>query len=213
MCNRGFQSAFLNAGLKRRTLAPVSPVHSVTRRFTLHRGFIMSWLIDNAHTHVGFSVKHLMVSTVRGQFKTYSGSLQLDAKDFSRSKFEGELDVASIDTGNADRDTHLRTNDFFDAPNHPKITFKSTKIEPKSEGEYTVHGELTIRGVTKPIALDVEYFGTSKSPYGKTVAGFSAHGTLNRKDFGVSFNAPLETGGVVVSEKVKLEIEVEATEG
>ena len=173
----------------------------------------MSWQIDTAHTHVGFSVKHMMVSTVRGQFKQYRGSLELDANDFSRSQFAGEIDVASIDTGNADRDGHLRTNDFFDATNHPKITFKSTKIEPKSEGEYVVHGNLTIRGVTKPIALDVEFHGTSKSPYGKTLAGFSASGTLNRKDFGVNFNAALETGGVVVSDKVKLEIEVEAIAG
>jgi polyisoprenoid-binding protein YceI len=170
----------------------------------------MSWQIDTAHTHVGFSVKHMMVSTVRGQFKQYSGSLELDTKDFSRSKFAGEVEVASIDTGNADRDAHLRTNDFFDAASHPKITFKSTKIEAKSEGQYVVHGDLTIRGVTKPLALDVEFHGTSKSPYGKTLAGFSASGSLNRKDFGVSFNAALETGGVVVSEKVKLELEVEA---
>lgn len=170
----------------------------------------MSWQIDPAHTHVGFSVKHLMVSTVRGQFKRYSGTLELDPHDFTRSKFAGEVDVASIETGNGDRDAHLRTNDFFDAVNHPKITFKSSKIERKSDGEYVVHGDLTIRGVTKPIALDVEFHGTSKSPYGKTVAGFSATGSLNRKDFGVNFNAVLETGGVAVSEKVKLEIEVEA---
>jgi polyisoprenoid-binding protein YceI len=171
----------------------------------------MSWVIDTAHSHVGFSVRHLMVSTVRGQFKQYSGKLQLDEKDFSKSTFEGEVDVASIDTANNDRDNHLRTNDFFDAPNQPKITFKSTKIESKSGSEYVVHGDITIRGVTKPIALDVEFHGTSKSPYGKTVAGFAATGTLNRKDFGVNFNAVLETGGVAVSEKVKIEIEVEAT--
>jgi polyisoprenoid-binding protein YceI len=170
----------------------------------------MSWLIDNVHSHVGFSVKHMMVSTVRGQFKEYRGTLRLDPKDFARSTFEGEIDVASVDTGNGDRDNHLRTNDFFDAPNHPKITFKSTKIEPKGDGEYTVHGDLTIRGVTKSVALDVEFHGTSKNPYGKTVSGFSAKGTINRKDFGVSFNALLETGGVAVAEKVKLELEIEA---
>jgi polyisoprenoid-binding protein YceI len=154
----------------------------------------------------------MMVATARGQFKAYSGTLRLDEKDFAKSQFEGEIDVASVDTGNADRDNHLRTNDFFDAPNHPKITFKSTKIEPKSEGEFVVHGDLTIRGVTKNIALDVEFSGTSKNPYGKTVAGFSAHTTINRKDFGVSFNAVLETGGIAVSEKVKIEIEVEAVQ-
>jgi polyisoprenoid-binding protein YceI len=170
----------------------------------------MSWTIDTVHSHVGFSVKHMMVTTVRGQFRKYSGTVKLDPKDFTRSSFEGEIDVASIDTGVVDRDNHLRSNDFFDAPNHPKITFKSSRIEKKGEGEYAVHGDITVRGVTKPIALDVEFQGTAKNPYGKTVAGLSAHGTLNRKDFGVSFNALLETGGVAVGEKVKLEVEVEA---
>ncbi len=170
----------------------------------------MSWNLDPVHTHIGFSVKHMMVTTVRGQFRTYSGTVRLDPKDFARSSFEGEIDVASIDTGVADRDNHLRSNDFFDAPNHPKIKFKSSRIEPKGDGEFVVHGDITIRGVTKPIALDVEFHGTSKNPYGKTVAGLTASGTLNRKDFGVSFNALLETGGVAVGEKVKLEVEVEA---
>jgi len=170
----------------------------------------MSFQLDSVHTHVGFSVKHMMVSTVRGQFKAYSGTLRLDTSDFTKSSFEGEVDVASVDTNNADRDNHLRTNDFFDVANHPKILFKSTRIEAKGEGDFVVHGDLTIRGVTKPVALDVEYAGTSKNPYGKTVAGFSAHTTINRKDFGVAFNAVLETGGIAVGEKVKIEVEVEA---
>jgi polyisoprenoid-binding protein YceI len=172
----------------------------------------MAWLIDTVHTHVGFSVKHMMVTTVRGQFKDYRGTIRLDAKDFARSSFEGEIDVASVDTGNGDRDNHLRTNDFFDVANHPKITFKSTRIEAKSDSEYVVHGDIGIRGVVKPIALEVEYLGTSKNPYGQTVAGLSVRGTLNRKDFGVAFNALLETGGVAVGEKVKLELDVEATQ-
>lgn len=169
----------------------------------------MVWVLDSVHTHIGFSVKHMMVSTVRGQFRTYGGTVGLDPKDFTKSTFEGEVDVASIDTGNADRDAHLRTNDFFDVANHPKIKFKSTKIEAAGDG-YKVHGDITIRGVTKPITFDVEFHGTSKNPYGKTVSGFGATATLNRKDFGVAFNAILETGGVAVGEKVKLEIEVEA---
>ena len=170
----------------------------------------MAWKIDTVHSHVSFSVKHMMVTTVRGKFNSYRGSVRLDPKDFTRSSFEGEIDVASIDTGNADRDNHLRTNDFFDAADHPKITFKSTAIEPKGDGEYLVRGDITIRGVTRPIALDVEYRGTSKSPYGQTLAGIGVTGSLDRKDFGVSFNAPLETGGVVVGEKVKLELDIEA---
>jgi polyisoprenoid-binding protein YceI len=170
----------------------------------------MTWQIDNVHSHVGFSVKHMMVTTVRGQFRNYRGKVNIDPKDFARSTFEGEIDVASVDTGNPDRDNHLRTGDFFDVQNHPTITFKSTKIEAKDDGQYAVTGDITIRGVTRPIVLDVEYLGTAKNPYGKTVAGLSVRGTLNRKDFGVNFNAVLETGGVAVGEKVKLEVDVEA---
>lgn len=170
----------------------------------------MSWLLDSTHSHVGFSVKHMMVTTVRGQFKTYGGTVEIDPRDFTKSTFTGEIDVASIDTGNVDRDNHLRNGDFFDAPNHPKITFKSGRIEAKGDGEYTVHGDLTMRGVAKPVALEVEFAGTSKNPYGKTVAGFSARGTVNRKDFGVNFNKVLDTGGVAVSENVKLELDLQA---
>lgn len=171
----------------------------------------MVWNVDSTHTHVGFSVKHMMVTTVRGQFKSYRGTLQLDTEDFAKSVFEGEIDVASIDTQNADRDTHLRANDFFDAPNFPKITFTSTKITSKGD-DYVVTGDLTIRGVTKPVDLEVEFAGTSKNPYGQTVAGISARATINRKDFGVSFNSLLETGGVAVGEKIKIEIDLEATQ-
>ena len=170
----------------------------------------MSFIIDSVHSHVGFSVKHMMVSTVRGQFRKFDGKIHLDADNFAKSSFEGEIDVASVDTGNADRDNHLRTNDFFDAPNHKKIIFKSTSVAPRGGNEYLVNGDLTIRGVTKPVTLDVEFYGTSKNPYGKTVAGLSATAVINRKDFGVSFNAVLETGGVAVGEKVKLELELEA---
>ncbi len=171
----------------------------------------MSWIIDNVHTHIGFSVRHMMVTTVRGQFRQYRGTVSIDPTDFSRSSFEGEIDVGSIDTGVGQRDDHLRTSDFFDAPNHPKIFFKSTRIEPKGEGEYVVHGDLTIRGVTRPVALDVEFHGTSKNPYNQTVAGLAARGTINRKEFGLHYNALLEAGGVAISEKVKLELDAEFT--
>ncbi len=168
----------------------------------------MAWTIDTTHTHIGFSVKHMMFATVRGQFKKYAGKVQLDPKDFTRSTIEGEAEVASIDTGVSDRDNHLRTGDFFDAEHHPKLTFKSTRIERKDD-EYLVHGDLTIRGVTKPVTFEVEYSGTTKNPWGKTMVGISAEATINRKDFGVSWNAPLEAGGVLVAEKVKIEIEAE----
>lgn len=170
-----------------------------------------SWVLDNVHSHVGFTVKHMMVATVRGQFKEYSGTINLDATDFTKSTFSGEIKVASIDTGNTDRDNHLRTNDFFDAANHPTITFKSSRIETKGDGAYVVHGDLTIRGVTHPIALDAEFHGTAKNPYGKTVAGVNVRGIVNRKDFGIEFNSILETGGVALAEKVKIEIDAEAT--
>lgn len=170
----------------------------------------MTWQIDDVHTHIGFSVRHMMVSTVRGQFRAYRGTVAIDPTDFTRSTITGEVDVTSIDTGNGQRDDHLRTGDFFDAPNHPKITFASTTIEAKGDEAFVVHGDLTIRGVTKPVAFDVEYRGTSKNPWGKTVTGLSAHATINRREFGVNYNAILEAGGVAVSEKVKLEIELEA---
>lgn len=169
----------------------------------------MSWSIDEVHTHISFAVKHMMVTTVRGQFKKYRGTVNLDPTDFTRSSIEGEIDVASIDTGNSQRDDHLRTGDFFDAPSHPTIKFKSTRIEARADQEYVVHGDITIRGVTRPIALEVEFLGTSKNPRGKTVAGLSAHASVNRKDFGVNYNALLEAGGVAVSEKVKIEIDAE----
>jgi len=172
----------------------------------------MAWTLDSTHSHVGFSVKHMMVTTVRGHFKTYSGNFNLDTSDFSKSTFDGDIDVASIDTANADRDNHLRTNDFFDAANHPKIAFKSTKIESLGGNEFKVTGDFTLRGVTKPITLEVEYLGTSKNPYGKTVAGLSARGSVNRKDFGVVYNAVLETGGIAISDTVKLELDLQAVE-
>jgi polyisoprenoid-binding protein YceI len=168
----------------------------------------MLWSVDPVHSHVGFSVRHMMVTTVRGTFKTFSGTMNI-GDDFSSASIEGEIDVASIDTGNTDRDNHLRANEFFDAPAHPKITFKSTSVEKKGD-DFVVHGDLTIRGVTKAISLDVEYAGTSKNPYGQVIVGASVRGSINRKDFGVSWSALLESGGLAVSDTVKLEIDVQA---
>src|SRR5688572_14895496 len=119
----------------------------------------MSWQVDSTHTNIGFAVKHLMISTVRGKFNSYRGNVVLDPKDFSRSTFEGAVDVESINTHNDQRDAHLRTSDFFDADNHPKITFKSTRIEAKGGEDYVIHGDLTIRGVTKPVTLTAEISG------------------------------------------------------
>lgn len=170
----------------------------------------MSWKIDPTHTHVGFSVKHMMVSTVRGQFKAYTGTLELDLEDLTRSVVAGEIEVASIDTANTDRDNHLRSADFFDVENHPVMAFKSTRIEREGDDEYKVYGELTLRGVTREIVLDAEYAGLSKDPWGGTRTGISLRGSLNRKDFGLTWNAALETGGILVGEKIKLELDIQA---
>lgn len=171
----------------------------------------MAWQIDAVHSHVGFSVKHMMVSTVRGHFKQFSATLGLDTADFARSTFAAAIDVASIDTANEQRDAHLRTNDFFDAAAHPQITFVSTGISSTGGTDYVVNGDLTIRGVTRPVALDVEFHGTNKNPWGKTVTGFSATCVVNRADFGLTYNAALELGGVLIGDKVKIEIEIEAS--
>lgn len=169
-----------------------------------------TWTFDTAHSSVGFSVRHLMVTKVRGAFTKWSGSLQLDEQNPGNSKLEVSIDVASIDTKEPQRDGHLRSPDFFDAEKHPHITFKSTKVEKTSDG-YSVTGDLTIRGATHPVTLEVEDHGRSKHPMaGDLRAGFSAKGALKRSDFGLTWNAVLETGGVAVSDKVDLEFDIQA---
>ena len=171
----------------------------------------MPWHIDTVRSRVGFAVKHMMVATVRGQFRKYSATIHLLPEDFTRSAFEGEIEMASVDTGNADRDDYLRTSEFLDAARHPKIAFASTRIESRGGSRYVACGDLTIRGVTRPVAVDVEYLGTSKNPSGRTIARIRARGAIRRKDFGVSLGAMLEAGGATMGEKVMLEIEIEAT--
>lgn len=172
----------------------------------------MGWNLDSTHSRVGFAVRHMMVSTVRGEFKKFGGTLQLDEQDFTRSKIIGEVEVASIDTGVKDRDDHLRSADFFDVANHPVIRFESRRIEHKGGSEYRIIGDLTIRGVTREVVLDAEYGGIQKNPWGQTVTGLSATGKIDRRDFGLTWNAVLETGGVVVADTVKLELEFEAVQ-
>ena len=169
-----------------------------------------TWKIDSAHTHAEFAVRHMMVATVKGRFAEVSGTITLDESNPASSSVEATIPVASIDTKQADRDAHLRSADFFDAENHPNLTFRSTRVEPKGENEFTAYGELTIRGITREVALEGEYLGTGKSPYGFTVAGFSARTKINRKDYGLNWNAALETGGVLVGDEVKISLEVEA---
>ncbi len=164
--------------------------------------------IDPSHTELGFAVRHMAVSKVRGRFSTFSGTLVL-AENPADSKATVTIDATSVDTRDGNRDNHLRTNDFFDVENHPTWTFVSTSIKPDG-GDFKVDGDLTIRGVTKPVTLDVTLEGVVKDPYGNHRVGFSASTTINREDFGVAFGAVMEAGGLVVAKKVDIQIELEA---
>jgi len=167
-----------------------------------------TWQIDPVHSEIGFVVRHMMVSKVRGKFGTVEGSIVTE-KDPLQSSATATIDMSSITTGNDQRDDHLRSSDFFDAENHPKMTYRSTGIRVV-DGEIVADGELTIRGVTKPVTLNVELNGFGPDAYGGTRAGFTATGEINRRDFGVNWTAAMEGGGVVVSDKVTIQLEVEA---
>lgn len=170
----------------------------------------MAWQIDNAHSEIGFKVRHMMISNVRGQFQSFRGSVDLDEANPVNSAVEVEIDAASISTNQADRDAHLRSPDFLNAEEFPTITFKSTRVEQTGANEAKLHGDLTIHGVTKPVTLDVEYHGQHPSPLGPMIsAGFSAETTINRKDWGLGWNVPIETGGVIVGDELKVGIELE----
>jgi polyisoprenoid-binding protein YceI len=166
-----------------------------------------TWTIDPVHSEIGFWVRHMMVSKVRGKFNTFSGEL-VTGDDLLKSSVTAEIDLASINTGNQQRDDHIRSVDFFEVEKHTKMTYKSTGIRAE-DGEYILEGELTLKGVTKSVPLTVELNGFGKDPYGGTRAGFSAKGEINRSDFGVSFGLA-EGGGTVISDKVNLQLEIEA---
>ncbi len=171
---------------------------------------IQKWSIDTIHSTVGFTVRHLLVSKVHGLFTKWQGSLEFDPQDPTGASAEIQIEVASVDTREAQRDGHLRSPDFFDAEKFPQITFKSTKIDKSGDNEFKVTGDLTLRGVTKSVVLDVEYAGSAVHPrYGERI-GFSARTHINRKDFGVSFNQVLDAGGLAISEKVEINIDVQA---
>jgi polyisoprenoid-binding protein YceI len=167
-----------------------------------------TWAIDPLHSEVGFSVRHMMVSKVRGKFTKFTGEL-VTADDLLASSVTAEIELASIDTGSEQRDGHLRSSDFFDAENHSLMTYRSTGIYADRDG-YVLEGELTLRGVTKSVPLALEINGFGPDPYGGTRAGFTATGEINRQDFGVNWSAAMETGGVVVADKVALHLEIEA---
>lgn len=169
-----------------------------------------NWKVDPAHSSLDFSIKHMMVSKTKGTFHEFEANVEADPADLTTANIEFNVDLSSIDTRNKDRDNHLLSGDFFDVENHPKMTFKSTKIEKTGEGEYDVTGDLTLHGTTRPETFSVTFEGQGKDPWGNEVAGFSGKGKIKRSDFGLTYNAALETGGVLVGDDVNITIEVEA---
>ena len=171
-----------------------------------------TWNLDTAHSGINFSVRHMVFAKVRGRLSAWSGKVDLDPQDLTRSSVEVEIDGASIDTGVADRDNHLRSPDFLDVERFPKLRFKSTKVEKAGGDRYRIHGALTIRDVTREVVLDAAYGGQAKDPWGNQRIAFTATTSLDRGDFGLKWNQVLEAGGVLVGERIEIEIEVQAVE-
>ncbi len=169
----------------------------------------MNWIIDPAHSHIGFAVRHMMISTVRGEFTEFEGTIDFNEDEPEETTVEVTIDAHSINTRSEDRDAHLRSADFLDADNHPKITFTGKRVELEDEEHATLIGDLTIRGETHEVALDVEFQGMAQSPWGEVSAGFMATTSLNRKNWGLNWNQALETGGILVGDKVDVEIQLE----
>ena len=172
--------------------------------------FASTWEIDPAHSNAGFTVKHMMISTVRGEFQNVTGTVEVDDKDVTKSKIDVSIDATTINTRVAKRDTHLKGADFFDVTKFPTITFKSTKVEKNKEGKLLVTGDLTMHGITKPVTLTVNTLTEPvKGPFGNTARGVQASGKVNRKDFGLIWNKSMEAGGVLVGDEVDLVIDAE----
>ena len=169
----------------------------------------MTFQIDHAHSQVLFTVRHMMISKVRGSFEKFDGSIQLDEQHPENTKVDVKIDVASIDTGDEKRDAHLRSADFFDAEKFPFITFKSKRVEMKNDQHARLIGDLTIHGITKETPLEVDFNGKAKSPWGTTSFGFDGHTVINRKDWNLTWNQALETGGVLVGDEITINIELE----
>ncbi|NJP51722.1 YceI family protein [Streptomyces sp. SBST2-5] len=168
------------------------------------------YTIDPAHTTLGFTARHAMVTNVKGEFREFSGTLHLDGTDPSKSTASIDVVMDSIDTGNADRDDHLRSADFFDTQKYPTMTFRSTRAEALGGDDYRITGDLTIRGVTKPVTIDLEFNGAARDPFGNERVGFEGKAEILRSDWGLTWNAALETGGVLVSDKIKLNFDISA---
>jgi polyisoprenoid-binding protein YceI len=168
------------------------------------------WEIDSSHSGIQFTVRHLVIAKVRGQFSRWTGSLETPGRDFSRASLDVVIDASSIDTGVADRDAHLRSADFFDVERYPEITFTSTGVAEAAADRLRVTGALTIKGVTRDAVLDVEVLGQAKDPWGNERAAFSATTSIDRREFGLTWNQVLETGGVMVGERIDIALEIEA---
>jgi polyisoprenoid-binding protein YceI len=170
---------------------------------------VARWTIQDVHTAAEFAVRHMMITYVRGHFKNIAGTLDFDPARPDQARAEVAFDAASLWTGQPERDEHLRSEDFLDVANHPRILFRSTRVEPLARNEYRVTGDLTIRGVTRPVSLDVRYLGQCRSPFDDTRVGFTATTRINRHDFGVSWNAELRDAGFVVGDDVVITIDIE----
>jgi polyisoprenoid-binding protein YceI len=169
------------------------------------------WAVDPSHSSIDFSVKHMMVAKVKGTFHNFEASIEADPTDLTTADIEFNIDIASIDTRNNDRDAHLRSGDFFDVEQNPTLKFKATNIVKKDEDEYEVTGDVTIRDVTRPETFTVTFEGQGKNPWGAEVVGFSGKGSINRSDYGLTYNAALETGGVLIGDKITISLEIEAS--
>jgi polyisoprenoid-binding protein YceI len=167
------------------------------------------WAIDPTHSEIGFKVKHMMFTNVSGKFGTYDATIVTEEDNFENASIEFSADINSVDTNNADRDTHLKSADFFDADNNPKLAFKATSFSKIDEGNYELAGDLSLRGVTKSVKFPAELSPLMKDPWGNTKIGLNVTGKINRKDWGLTWNSALETGGVLVSEEVRLDIELQ----
>ena len=168
-----------------------------------------TWVIDPSHSSASFVVRH-MFTKVRGRFTSMSGAIETSGDGFASGSVTVEIDADSIDTNDPQRDGHLRSNDFLGSGDNPKITFRSASITPRGDGEFLIHGDLTIRGVTRPVTLEAEYEGGGKTPFGTEVASWSAETEIDRNDYGARWNAPLEAGGFLVGDNVKIHIDIEA---
>jgi len=167
------------------------------------------WLLDPAHSVLGFKIKHLMITNVSGSFKNFHAEVETEDEDFSTANIQLKAEISSIDTNNAQRDAHLRTSDFFEAEKYLEMIFESTKVEKVDEENYLMYGNLTMKGVTKPVKLNVEYSGVTKDPWGGERAGFTVTGKINRTNWGINFNAVLETGNLMLAEEVKINSEIQ----